>query len=278
MKTLVTVLKTAQLINFTLTVMKFLALSEYSHQLYCAGVWVSCGWNILSLLLVRVLRKHLQPSPEAQDYSTLVNEEPSSSPTAPGPTNEQAASNGHTPNGQSRSEEASDKAEKDKKKDEEADSDSRTNMSTLKMIILLTKYSLYYWKWVLTATTFTASYALGELLNTTPIALNSSPFLISVQALEPFYTAIVDTIVSGTGGSSVASLLLVLLGIVVFSTLFDAVRSSAVSYAAALVANKIRKDLFAAITQQEIGFSHKGHPFTPHQRHHSHDQFDEHQH
>lgn len=44
-------LKTAQLVNCAYTVAKFLAFSERSQQLCCAGPWVSCGWNLLSLLL-----------------------------------------------------------------------------------------------------------------------------------------------------------------------------------------------------------------------------------
>jgi ABC-type multidrug transport system fused ATPase/permease subunit len=229
------VLKTAQLINFTYTVMKFLALSEHSQQLYCAGVWASCGWNLLSLLLIRVLCKHLQPSPEAQGYNALVNSE--ETPTA-ATANGHAVSNGHASNGQSSqngSADASDSSDKDKKKEEES-SDSLTNLSTLKQIVLLTRYSLYYWPWVLVGGTLTSVYAI-------------------VQTLEPLYTAkVIDAIVSGTGGPGVAAPLLILLTIIVVSTLLDAVRSAAMSYASALVAAKIRTDLFAAITRQEIGF------------------------
>jgi len=159
------VLKAAQLTNFTYTVFKFLALSEYEEQLYCAGVWVSCVWNVLALLLTRQLWKSSLRAP-GTPYSTLVNEESEAAALPESSSNGTASSNGMAvPDGPSETtplarEEG--EASGDKKEEEEKVVESLISTSTLEHIVVIMKYSLHYWPWLAVGLVFIVAYSIGE--------------------------------------------------------------------------------------------------------------------
>ncbi|GMR46905.1 hypothetical protein PMAYCL1PPCAC_17100, partial [Pristionchus mayeri] len=129
-------------------------------------------------------------------------------------------------------------AEERKKKDEEQNNEE-IQLSKIKQIALLMKYSLAKWPWLL----------IGMLLSLTSA---------SVNVATPHYTSqVMNGITSLREGVDINHSITMLAVLTFASMVLTGLKSGSFSYLTSIIVSKMRKDLFNSIVSQEIAFFDK---------------------
>ncbi|EFP07595.1 CRE-HAF-2 protein [Caenorhabditis remanei] len=206
-------------ITYCFSLVKFLAFSEDYEQLYYPGVWFSVVWAILSGAL-QVLVWYFVLSSQSFDYhrllSTTADSEDVPSPETAADSTSDTPSNSNVESG--------------------ATSPATPRTPLRQVLRQLFSYCGHQWPWFVAGFFFLIIYAVARVF-------------------IPNYTAQVISDIVNRGGTAVLLHSIFILGILTAtSSFFGGLRGGCFDYATALVALRIRLDLFTSLINQDIGF------------------------
>uniref|UniRef100_A0A914P3D7 ATP-binding cassette sub-family B member 9 n=1 Tax=Panagrolaimus davidi TaxID=227884 RepID=A0A914P3D7_9BILA len=215
------------IISFTF--IKILAFSEYSEQLYFYGFWVSLLWNILASFMLCPIWFGIFRSEKLQIHTaSLWSQADQDGDTRRLLVEEDTVvgvENGHGPTVTS--------VPSEEKKEEDIEAE---RASTIKHMLNLLSYCKHHGRWFGTGFIFLVMFSVARVF-------------------QPYYTAkVVSNIIYGKEKSEFLHSIIIMCSLCLVSSITGGLRGGCFSYATALVANKMRSDLFKSLIYQEIGF------------------------
>ncbi|PIC45250.1 hypothetical protein B9Z55_005332 [Caenorhabditis nigoni] len=205
--------------SYSFSLVKFLAFSEYTEQLYYPGVYLSVGWTILSgfvqgLVWYFVLASH--PFDYHRLLNTTANSDDVPAVEAATDATTEATSTSSVENG--------------------VFPTNAPRRPLRKVLRQLFSYCGHQWPWFVGGFFFLNIYALARVF-------------------IPNYTAqVIADIVNQRGFDALFHSILILCALTATSSFFGGLRGGCFDYATALVTLRIRLDLFTSLISQDIAF------------------------
>lgn len=202
---------------YSLSLIKFLAFSEDSNQLYFPGLWFSVIWSILSGF-IQVLVWYFVFTSNPFDYHRLLNTTAENAGTSVTETAAETVRDTETAS------------------NVESGSSTAPRAPLHKVLLRLLSYCGHQWPWFASGFVFLTVYALARVF-------------------IPNYTAqVISDIVNKRGIQALIHSIIVLTCLTATSSLFGGLRGGCFDYATALVTLRIRLDLFTSLIRQDIAF------------------------
>uniref|UniRef100_A0A1I7T769 ABC transmembrane type-1 domain-containing protein n=1 Tax=Caenorhabditis tropicalis TaxID=1561998 RepID=A0A1I7T769_9PELO len=206
--------------TYSFSLVKFLAFSENSEQLYYPGVWFSVVWAILSGFIQSAIWYFVLSS-HPFDYHQLMNNS----------SNNDEVTNAETVHDNTADFISTDNVENGQSTDE------AQRQSLTKVLARLFSYCGHLWPWFVSGFVFLNVYALARVF------------------IPSYVAQVIADVVNQRGLNALFHSILVLGALTATSSFFGGLRGGCFDYATALVTLRIRLDLFTSLINQDIFFS-----------------------